>query len=342
MEAIFNSVESEPPNLVNSNIGSLLFADDLLVISESKEGLQNSINKLSDFCDNWQLTVNVKKNKKTMVLQQRNINSNTSFINFKGNMIQNVSEYKFLGSLIKSNGNLNPSLEDLAKKAQKVLCSIKSRVASLGNIPIKASNNLFDKLVQSVLTYNAEISFMDSYLTYYRAKRRAEISNKEIDNFTFIDKTPCERIHLNFCKFTIGAKKTSSNIGVRAELGRLPMEHFIMTQSILYLARLHTDNVNPLLKETLILSKSLDSQGTYSWFTFVKNITSDQNIFDKTSNCKNLKEVKSLKPFIKRELKNKYKQMCENKIKSFNENSKMFLYKKLKLNLEREFYFNII
>ena len=34
--------------------------------------------------------------------------------------------------------------------------------------------------------------------------------------------------------------------------------------------------------------------------------------------------------------------MCENNIKSFNENSKnftkMFLYKKLKLNLEREFY----
>jgi hypothetical protein len=50
-------------------IGSLLFADDLLVISESKEGLQNSINKLSDFCDNWQLTVNVKKTK-TMVLQR--------------------------------------------------------------------------------------------------------------------------------------------------------------------------------------------------------------------------------------------------------------------------------
>ena len=67
---------------------------------------------------------------------------------------------------------------------------------------------------------------------------------------------------------------------------------------------------NPsLLKDALILSKSLDSQGTYSWFTFVKNITSDQNIFDKTSNCKNVKEVKSLKPFTKRELKNKYKQM---------------------------------
>ena len=66
------------------------------------------------------------------------------------------------------------------------------------------------------------MSFIDSYLTYYRAKRRAEINNKEIDHFTFIDKTPCQRIHLNFCKFTLEAKKTSSNIGVRAELGRLP------------------------------------------------------------------------------------------------------------------------
>jgi hypothetical protein len=67
-------------------------------------------------------------------------------------MIQNVSEYIFLGSLIKSNGNLNHSLEDLAKKAKKVLFSIKSRVSSLRNIPIKVSNNIFDKLVQPVLT----------------------------------------------------------------------------------------------------------------------------------------------------------------------------------------------
>jgi hypothetical protein len=75
-----------------------------------------------------------------------------------------------------------------------------------------------------------------------------------IQNTHFINKTPCERIDLIFCKFTLGAKKISSNIGVRAELGRIPMEHFIMTQSILYLSLLHSDNVNPLLKETLILS----------------------------------------------------------------------------------------
>jgi hypothetical protein len=34
--------------------------------------------------------------------------------------------------------------------------------------------------------------------------------------------------------------------------------------------------------------------------------------------------VRRTSSFIKREFKNKYKKMCENEIKSFNENSKMF------------------
>jgi hypothetical protein len=43
---------------------------------------------------------------------------------------------------------------------------------------------------------------------------------------------------------------------VKAELGRFPVENFINSQAILYLARLHTDNLNPLLKEAFELSKS--------------------------------------------------------------------------------------
>jgi phage terminase small subunit len=58
---------------------------------------QNSINKLNMFCDNWQLTLNVKKTK-TMVVQQ-NTSQVSPFIDFKGDVIQNVTEYKFLGCL---------------------------------------------------------------------------------------------------------------------------------------------------------------------------------------------------------------------------------------------------
>lgn len=47
----------------------------------------------------------------------------------------------------------------------------------------------------------------------------------------------------------------------------------IFSQSLYYLGRLDSENVNPFLKEAFILSKLLDSHGTYSWFTYAKNIS---------------------------------------------------------------------
>ena len=91
------------------------------------------------------------------------------------------------------------------------------------------------------------------------------LRNGSMDHFTFIDRTSFEKVHLIFCKHLLGTKKTSSNIGVRAELGRFPDENFINSQAIVYLARLHTDNLNPLLKEAFELSKSLESQGVSIW-----------------------------------------------------------------------------
>ena len=74
-------------------------------------------------------------------------------------------------------------------------------------------------LVRPILTYNSEISFMDYVLVYHRAKQRAILRNGNMDHFTFIDRTPFKKVHLIFCKHLLGTKKTSSNIGVRAELG---------------------------------------------------------------------------------------------------------------------------
>jgi hypothetical protein len=63
-------------------------------------------------------------------------------------------------------------------------------------------------------------------------------------------------------------KKSSTNLAVRAELGRLPLESFIKTHTSLYLLRLNNDNINLLLKEAFYLNKILDKEGFYSWFTY--------------------------------------------------------------------------
>ncbi len=332
----FDGDDSNPSNLLYSKVGSLSFADDLLIISENKEGLQNSINNLGTYCEKWQLSLNVKKTK-TMVIQNNSTISD-SFIDFKGTMIQNVCEYKFLGCLLKSNGNLKHSLDDLAKKARKVLFSLREKSISMGNFPIKVFKNLFDKLITPILTYNSDISFMDYHLPFFRAKQRSVLTNKEVDHISFIDKTPFEKVHLNFCKSILGTRKSSSNIGVRSELGRYPIEHFIQSQSILYLARLHTEDLNPLLKESFELSKSLDSQGTYSWYTYVKDISSNYEIEDEITSCKTAKDVKHLKHALKDHIRENFKKIFQDKIDSYDENSKFLLYKKLNPTLEGEFY----
>ena len=97
-----------------------------------------------------------------------------SFVTFKNKPIENVSEHKFLGTVLKSNGNLNLSLAELANKARQVIFLIKSKTVSMGNLPVKVSCNLFDKLVVPILLYNSEILFMDCYKSYHNAKVRAK------------------------------------------------------------------------------------------------------------------------------------------------------------------------
>ena len=271
---IFDQDRSDPLELLESKIGSLLFADDLIILSKSKEGLQKSLDNLSEYCDKWQLTVNVKKSK-TMIFQNNCNKLHDPFVKFKGSYLENVKEFKYLGCMLSSNGNLNNSSLDLSKKASKVLFSIKSYTADHGNVPVKVACNLFDTLVKPILTYNSEITFMDNYLKLFRAKQRAEKSESVIDILSFVDKTSIEKVHLRFCKSTLGVKRTCTNLVVREELGRVPIETFIKTQSIMYLLRLNTENINPLLKEAFNLSKSLDQKGVYSWYTYAKEVTEE-------------------------------------------------------------------
>jgi hypothetical protein len=70
------------------------------------------------------------------------------------------------------------------------------------------------------------MSFLDSYLKFFRATLGAEKSNSEIDELNFIDKTAIEKVHLSFCKSTLGVKKSSTNLAVRTEFGRLSLESF--------------------------------------------------------------------------------------------------------------------
>ena len=60
---IFDETSCEPVQLADILVNRLLYADDLILVSESRYGLQNCLKKLQTYCDKWKLKVNTKKTK---------------------------------------------------------------------------------------------------------------------------------------------------------------------------------------------------------------------------------------------------------------------------------------
>ena len=56
--------DSDRPVLLdNKKLSCIQYADDLVLLSETVDGRQNCLNKLGQYCESWNLTVNIKKQK---------------------------------------------------------------------------------------------------------------------------------------------------------------------------------------------------------------------------------------------------------------------------------------
>jgi hypothetical protein len=133
LHSVFDNT-CDPVHLDNTSISSLSFADDLVILSESQAGLQNSLNKLEKYCYKWQLTVNTNKTK-LMTFQ----GSNHSYTNFfyKNLSLAEVKEYNFLGNIIDNKGRFTRSAQELSKKGLKAFFSLKNYLSEFLHVPVE-------------------------------------------------------------------------------------------------------------------------------------------------------------------------------------------------------------
>jgi hypothetical protein len=197
-------------------VASLSFADDLVILSNTSEGLQNSLNKLEKYRYDWQLTVSTKK-----IFQNTQPPSPNFY--YKTVLLTETKEYNFLGNVIDFKGSFKKATQELNKKGLKVLFSLKNRFMNFSSIPVNLSCKLFDILIRPILTYNSEIFFMDNYFSISRAISRSEQSGSVCDTLSLEDKFCYEKIHNKFCKYILDLKKIACNISAKSELGRFPI-----------------------------------------------------------------------------------------------------------------------
>ena len=96
----FNHSKTDPFTLPNgTKLNSLLYADDLVIISKSKHGLENCLKTLETFNTKWLLNVNFKKTKVMIFQKSGRKPKNISFF-INNQPLDIVTEYTYLGTKI--------------------------------------------------------------------------------------------------------------------------------------------------------------------------------------------------------------------------------------------------
>ena len=272
---IFDTTFCQPPTMYNLTLSNLLYADDLILISESSSGLQNCLDRLETYCKKWKLTVNTKKTK-TMVVEKRQ-SSISKIFTFHNNPLEMCKAYPYLGTLISNNGKFKLNISEICKSASKAMYTLLGHVNkySAGNISVLLE--LFDRMILPICTYNCEVwgaSFFPGKFS------REFLCDKQLKN-------PLDKLQCTFLKHILGVHSRVSNWAVESETNRNSIIVKIIKKMGGFLK--HTiDSESPIVQDTLELAKQLHSEGQTSWFTSIVQITKTLEIsFDQLAESKN-------------------------------------------------------
>ena len=98
----------------------LLYADDILIYSNTSDGLQRGLNVLSDCCNKWKLTSNVDKTNIMVFRKGGNLPRKLDFM-FEGKKIEIVKKFVYLGITFTTGGYFNETHKTLSGQALKAI-----------------------------------------------------------------------------------------------------------------------------------------------------------------------------------------------------------------------------
>ena len=161
-----NESNTSPLTLGDEPVTCLMYADDIIILSCSHSGLQNCLNTLSEYCNQWKLSINTSKSKCMTFYKRNNIYKNKFFI--KGIPLENVTEFTYLGITTDDACSFKDTLRVLSSKATRALFALDSRF-KLKNLPInKLLWTKFEKI------WNDRISTCSKAITYKTHKTNVE------------------------------------------------------------------------------------------------------------------------------------------------------------------------
>ena len=262
----------KPVELEKNSFNCLMYADDVILLSETADGLQNCLSMLEKYCKQWGLEVNINKTK-SLVFNKSGRLDPVKFL-YNNNTIQNVRSYTYLGVSFSTSGNFKEAKYDLYRKGLKAYFKLRKSFEQY-KPKIKTLLHVFDHTIKPVLLYGSEIWGI------FGVKKFKKL--KDVFFSKLCDDLLSEKLHIKMCKYLLEVPRFSTNIAVMGELGRYPLLLEVFFNMIKYWFRL-SKLENCLAADAYIVSKRLHSENKTSWYSCIHEIFEYFNIKENSPN----------------------------------------------------------
>lgn len=236
---------NQPTDLQLLSLFILMYADDMVLLAESVTELQNMLDTLETYTDEWGLVVNVAKTKIVVFRNGGKLRTDEKW-EYKGEILEVLDQFVYLGVLFNFNGKFLVTQKQLASQGRKALFALKSTIKQL-YLNHCTLFSLFDTYVCSILNYGCEV---------WGSHKGPDI----------------EKVHLDFLKVALGVRKNTNSTMIYFETGRLPLYYIRIFRMFKFWFKL-------LQSENCILNAAYEylynncenaKHASRNWATFIK------------------------------------------------------------------------
>ena len=287
----------------------LLFADDIVLISDSVVGLQNQLNTLYDSAKGLGLVVNLDKSK-VVVFRGGGFLAEHERWTLGASRLEVTNEYKYLGLVFTSRLSSSIALRDLAQRGRAGVSRVFRILQKLSCVPYKIFFKVFDTQIAPMLLYGAEL-------------------------WGTSDCCIIESVHRYAMKRFLNVSQCSPNVMLYGELGRYSLDINATMRSVKYWLKLMSMQEGRFPRKVYDMMLACDKD---SWAHKIKDVLCKYG-FEEEWRRQNVDDI----PKFTRELKIKMIEEYDEKWRfTLSQSSRYSIYKMFKTSRCTEKYLLLI
>ncbi len=275
-------LECDPIQLDDVTIYTLQFADDILLLSKSREGLIRELEKTDAYCKQNKLMISFVKTTYTVFNQEEDP---WPELPVGDENIKLAQDALYLG--LNMDAKRLQMNQTINKKAERAMFALAKMLGP--SPPLKMAQHLFDKLVMPILLYGVEM-----WLPYASPRKLTRETATEVFNTQGHILTG-DKIWSKFIKHLYGLSKEASVTCLRGDMGAYPFYIEAIGQLQGYVAYVTSEEAPELVKKALEVMKKKKN----SWWTGVKELL-------KTTGVDPELTAKAEKKSLKQDLRDEY------------------------------------